>query len=57
MCVIGLELGDGMSCREENERQYFCSGVLAPGPRGSFSCWMGRTSAAMIKNLYNFYLS
>ena len=38
MCVIGLELGDGMSCREENERQYFCSGVLAPGPRGSFNC-------------------
>ena len=36
-----------MSCREENERQYFCSGVRAPGPCGSFNCWMGRTSAAM----------
>ena len=29
---MGLECGDGRSCRDENERQYFCSGVMAPGP-------------------------
>ena len=46
----GLFAGDGIRRGFLNVLQYCCSGVSrVEGSEGSFTCWRGRTGAAMAK--------